>query len=30
MTRACALAAALFIAGGLIPVLGTFAALLSP
>ncbi|HVA78759.1 MAG TPA: DUF2232 domain-containing protein [Candidatus Binataceae bacterium] len=30
MVRAAALAAALFIAGGLIPVLGTFAALLSP
>lgn len=30
MTRACALAAALFIAGGLIPFFGVFAALLSP
>lgn len=30
MTRACALAAALFIAGGLIPFFGAFAMLLSP
>ncbi|HVA79406.1 MAG TPA: DUF2232 domain-containing protein [Candidatus Binataceae bacterium] len=30
MTRASALAAALFVAGGLVPVVGTFAALLSP